>query len=116
MPSSSALSLLALPLITEAISLASSLLALQLITEAISSMMQSVGFDFFFAGKLDKTVEAVQVEAIEVGTAAKKDGILDCHRAFWISFAMTAFDELEGGHNFGGSGFLPKVVAHPLIC
>ena len=70
--------------------------------------MQSVGFDFFFAGELDKTVETVQVEAFEVGTAAKKDGILDCRRAFWISFAMTAFDELEGGHNFGGSSLLTK--------
>ena len=37
--------------------------------------MQSVGFDFFFAGEPDETVEAVEVEAFEVGMAAKKDGI-----------------------------------------
>jgi hypothetical protein len=43
--------------------------------EAISSLMQSVGFDFFFAGEPDETVEAVEVEAFEVGMAAKKDGI-----------------------------------------
>jgi hypothetical protein len=70
--------------------------------------MQSAGFDFFFAGELDETVEAVEVEAFEVGTAAKKDKILDCRRAFWIAFAMTAFDELEWGHNFGGSSLLAK--------
>jgi hypothetical protein len=111
MPSSSALSLLALPLITEAISSASSLLALPLIAEAISStlsllalpliaeaissLMQLVGFDFFFAGEPDESFEAVEVEVFEVGAAAKKDGILDCRRAFWIAFAMSAFDELE---------------------
>ena len=50
-------------------------------------MMQSVGFDFFFAGEPDEFVEAVEVEAFKVGTAAKKDGILDCRRAFWIAFA-----------------------------
>ena len=73
-PSSSASSLMALPLITETISSASSLLASPLITEAISSLMQSAGFDFFFAGEPDETVEAVEVEAFEVGTAAKKMG------------------------------------------
>ena len=72
-------------------------------------MMQSVGFDFFFAGEPDETVEAVEVEAFEVGMAAKKDGILDCRCAFWIAFAMSAFDELEQRHNFGGSSLLPKV-------
>ena len=71
-------------------------------------MMQSVGFDFFFAGEPDETVEAVEVEAFEVGTAAKKDGILGCHRAFWITSAMSAFDELERGHNFGGKSLLAK--------
>jgi hypothetical protein len=70
--------------------------------------MQSVGFDFFFAGELDETVETVEVEAFEVGTAAEIHGILDCRRAFWIAFAMTAFDELERGHNFGGSSLLAK--------
>jgi hypothetical protein len=30
--------------------------------------MQSVGFDFFFAGEPDESVEAVEVEAFEVGT------------------------------------------------
>jgi hypothetical protein len=64
--------------------------------------MQSVGFDFFFAGEPDESVEAVEVEAFEVDTAAKKDGILDC------PFAMSAFDELERGHNFGGSSLLAK--------
>ena len=64
--------------------------------------MQSVGFDFFFAGEPDESVETVEVEAFEVGTAAKYVLILGCHRAFWIASAMTAFDELEGGHNFGG--------------
>ena len=29
--------------------------------------MQSVGFDFFFAGEPDESVEAVEVEAFEVG-------------------------------------------------
>ena len=71
--------------------------------------MQSVGFDFFFAGEPDETVQAVEVEAFKVGMAAKKDGILDCCRAFWIAFALSAFDELEWGHNFGGSSLLPKV-------
>jgi hypothetical protein len=75
-------------------------LALPLITEAISSLMQSVGFDFFFAGEPDEFVEAVEVEAFEVGTAAKKDGIFGCRHAFWIASAMSAFDELERGHNF----------------
>ena len=107
-PSSSASSLMALPLITETISSASSLLASPLITEAISSLMQSAGFDFFFAGEPDETVEAVEVEAFEVGMAAKKDGILDCRCAFWIAFAMSAFNELERGHNFGSSSLLPK--------
>ena len=67
-------------------------------------MMQSVGFDFFFAGEPD--------EAFEVGTAAKKVLIIGCRRAFrcafWIASAMTAFDELEGGHNFGGKRLLTK--------
>ena len=73
---SSASLLLALPLIAEAILSALSLLALQLITVAISSLMQSVGFDLFFAGEPDESVEAVKVEVFEVGAAAKKDGIL----------------------------------------
>ena len=71
-------------------------------------LMQSVGFDFFFAGEPDESVEAVEVEAFEVGTAAKKDWILDCRGAFWIAFAMSAIDELERGHNFGGSSLLAK--------
>ena len=71
-------------------------------------MMQSVGFDFFFAGEPDESVEAVEVEAFEVGTAAKYVLILGCRRAFWIASAMTAFDELEGGHNFGGKRLLTK--------
>ena len=71
-------------------------------------LMQSVGFDFFLAGDPEKSVEAVEVEAFVVGTAAKKDGILDCRRAFWIASAMSAFDELERGHNFGGKSLLAK--------
>jgi hypothetical protein len=73
--------------------------------------MQSVGFDFFFAGEPDESVEAVEVEAFKVGTAAKKDGILDCRCAFWITFAMSAFDELERGHNFGGSCILANSIS-----
>ena len=85
-----------------------SLLAFPLITEATTLFMQSVGFDFFLAGNPDKSVEAVEVEAFVVGTAAKKDGILDCRRAFWIAFAMSDFVDLEEGHNFRGSSFLAK--------
>ena len=71
-------------------------------------MIQSVGFDFFFAGEPDEFVEAVEVEAFEVGTAAKKDGILGCRSAFWITSAMSAFNELERGHNFGCKSLLAK--------
>ena len=85
-----------------------SLLAFPLITEATTLFMQSVGFDFFLAGDPDKSVEAVEVEAFVVGTAAKKDRILDCRRAFWIAFAMSDFVDLEEGHNFRGSSFLAK--------
>ncbi len=70
--------------------------------------MQSFGFDLFFADEPDESVEAVEVEAFEVGTAAKYGGILGCRRAFWIASLMTAFDEREGGHNFGGSRLLAK--------
>jgi hypothetical protein len=70
--------------------------------------MQSVSFDFFFAGEPDEFVEAVEVEAFEVGTAAKKDGILGCRSAFWITSAMSAFNELERGHNFGCKSLLAK--------
>jgi hypothetical protein len=76
--------------------------------EAISLLMQSVGFDFFFAGEPDESVEAVEVEAFEVGTEAKKYGILGCRRAFWIASAMSAFDELERGNNIGGKSLLAK--------
>ncbi len=89
---------------------AASLLAFPLITEATTSFMQSVGFDFFLAGDPEKSVEAVEVEAFVVGTAAKKDGILDCRRAFWIAFAMSDFVDLEEGHNFRGSSFLAKLL------
>jgi hypothetical protein len=70
-------------------------LAHPLITEATS-----VDFDFFFAGEPDN--------AFEVGAAAKKDGIFGCRRAFRIKSAMSAFDELERGHNFGGKSFFAK--------
>ena len=70
--------------------------------------MQSVGFDFFFAGEPDESVEAVEVEAFEVGTAAKYVLILGCRHAFWIASAMTAFDEMERGNNFEGKSLLAK--------
>ena len=64
----------------------------------------AVGFDFFLAGEPDETVEAVEVEAFEVGVASKKDdGSLGIRRCFKIEFTMTSFFVLELGHNFGGS-------------
>ncbi len=78
--------------------------------------MQSVGFDFFFAGEPDESVEAVEVESFKVGTPAKKDGILDCRCAFWIAFAMSALMNWNGGITSEVVVFWPKVVAHPLIC
>ena len=75
--------------------------------------MQTVGFDFFFAGEPDESVEAVEVEAFEVGTldlfCLAKDVISDFGCCpFWIACTMTAFDDWEEGHNFRGSSVLTK--------
>jgi hypothetical protein len=72
----------------------------------------AVGFDFFLAGELDETVEAVEVEAFEAGAAPKKDdGSLGIRRFFKIAFTMTSFFVFELGHNFGGSSCCAKMVS-----
>ena len=38
----------------------------------------------------------------------KERWVLGCRRAFRIASAMSAFDELERGHNFGGKSLLAK--------
>ena len=78
-------------------------------------MADKVGVGFFLAGEPDESVEAVEIEAFEVGAAPKKVVSLAAHRAFMIAFTMASFFVLVVGRKNGGSSCPAKIVSSAFV-